>query len=318
MKDKTFPAEYVIKDGRRISLLTEQSFLDLVINGPQISHKTCNDFNVSKKCYNNSLAFYREKYVNELQQIRHERHAKALKGNTRGTKKQPDVILNREELMEAFSEIKSVLGVANHFNTTEYFIQKNLEIYNEEPIQYRYTLRPNNKDLQLVEKLSFFVPTIKENYLNYRQNPIAYFMDLYKTFLIVEDLIDFVKQEGKAFRHYRSTGCAEKSEICWSSNIGERKLSLALIEQGISHQRQVKLGTKKDKNWLYDFVFPEKMLIVEVDGEFHEQEETQQRDRLKQKQAENLGYTILRFSTKEVSKEIECVIQKIKDWLQVE
>ena len=63
--------------------------------------------------------------------------------------------------------------------------------------------------------------------------------------------------------------------------------------------------------YIVDFIFKDSKLIVEIDGEYHQTEEQQQLDRIRQEYLEKLGYKILRFTNEQVLFEIEQVIDKI-------
>lgn len=53
-------------------------------------------------------------------------------------------------------------------------------------------------------------------------------------------------------------------------------------------------------NFIVDFVCLPLFLIIEVDGESHELEETLKKDRAKQRFLEESGFTVLRLSSQEV------------------
>jgi leucyl-tRNA synthetase len=80
-----------------------------------------------------------------------------------------------------------------------------------------------------------------------------------------------------------------------------------------------KLGVKFRRqhpidNYIVDFVCLSKKIIIEVDGEIHQfQKEADEQRALKL--AEKLGYVILRFSNEEVLKNIDSVIDEIKNSL---
>ena len=60
-------------------------------------------------------------------------------------------------------------------------------------------------------------------------------------------------------------------------------------------------------NYIADFMCPELMLIIEVDGITHLDEEVAEKDEIRQKALEEIGFTVLRFNDDEVLKDIRNV-----------
>lgn len=68
--------------------------------------------------------------------------------------------------------------------------------------------------------------------------------------------------------------------------------------------------------YIPDFVCLEKQLIIEIDGEYHNQEEQRKFDEARTEWLNENGYSIIRFSNEEVLNNINVVIDKIKDSLR--
>ncbi|HTA82875.1 MAG TPA: endonuclease domain-containing protein [Bacteroidia bacterium] len=68
--------------------------------------------------------------------------------------------------------------------------------------------------------------------------------------------------------------------------------------------------------FIADFYCTNANLIIELDGEIHLKEDTNERDAGRQYELERLGLTVLRFTNKEVLENIESVIERIKLHLQ--
>ena len=64
-------------------------------------------------------------------------------------------------------------------------------------------------------------------------------------------------------------------------------------------------------NFIVDFICIERSLIIEVDGEIHDQPEQQVYDAERQAFLESLGFRVLRFTNTEVLQSLEEVAQKI-------
>lgn len=58
------------------------------------------------------------------------------------------------------------------------------------------------------------------------------------------------------------------------------------------------------------------MLIVEVDGSIHELEEVRKNDEQRQKELEEAGFTVLRFTNNEVLTNIQWVHSCLEEWIE--
>ncbi len=68
-------------------------------------------------------------------------------------------------------------------------------------------------------------------------------------------------------------------------------------------------------NYIADFFCKILMLIIEIDGGSHDFEEVQLNDIKRQKKLEELGFHILRFTEKQVRKDINSVLLSIERWI---
>ena len=68
-------------------------------------------------------------------------------------------------------------------------------------------------------------------------------------------------------------------------------------------------------DYIVDFYCPSAKLIVELDGGQHYTEEGMNRDQIRDKYLENFGFSVLRFSDREVFKNIEGVLERIFEHL---
>jgi very-short-patch-repair endonuclease len=65
-------------------------------------------------------------------------------------------------------------------------------------------------------------------------------------------------------------------------------------------------------NYIADFMCKQLRLIIEVDGGYHNNEETYNKDIKRQKDLENAGYKVIRFQNDQVLKDIKNVIRSIE------
>lgn len=90
-------------------------------------------------------------------------------------------------------------------------------------------------------------------------------------------------------------------------------LWIHLKNSGLGHkfQRQHSIG-----NFITDFYCPRKGLVVELDGSQHGDEGAKAYDKERTYYLESLGIRVLRFWNNDVTKNLEIVLQKIKDTLE--
>ncbi len=88
-----------------------------------------------------------------------------------------------------------------------------------------------------------------------------------------------------------------KAEAClWKYVLRARNL------KGYQFRRQ-----RPILNFIADFMCPVLMLIIEVDGNSHWDEEVVRKDKIRQKKLEEVGFTVLRFNDEDVLEDIENV-----------
>ena len=79
---------------------------------------------------------------------------------------------------------------------------------------------------------------------------------------------------------------------------------------GLKFRRQYPIGP-----WITDFACPTRMLVVEIDGGYHDQ--TVDRDLRRQNHLQKLGWTIIRFTDNDVEQNAEAVGRAIAEELKV-
>ena len=71
-------------------------------------------------------------------------------------------------------------------------------------------------------------------------------------------------------------------------------------------------------DYIADFYFPSANLIIEVDGGYHQTDEQQTLDEIREEKLKKQGYRILRFTNEQVLFDIDRVLTKIKDMIENE
>lgn len=67
-------------------------------------------------------------------------------------------------------------------------------------------------------------------------------------------------------------------------------------------------------NYIVDFYCPELKLVIEVDGADHMNKI--ELDKLRQKELEGIGLSVLRFTNRDIRKDMNGVIQSIINWIE--
>lgn len=70
-------------------------------------------------------------------------------------------------------------------------------------------------------------------------------------------------------------------------------------------------------NYIVDFYCPSERIIIELDGEYHYQEEQLLKDKERDMHLTALNFKVLRFDNIEVLENLPCILKKIKDEFQV-
>jgi very-short-patch-repair endonuclease len=97
-----------------------------------------------------------------------------------------------------------------------------------------------------------------------------------------------------------------KAEAClWKYVLSKRQM------EGYQFRRQ-----RPVLNYIADFMCKELMLVIEVDGLSHQWEDVMINDIKRQKDLENIGFTLLRFDDDEVLNNINGVFTKILEYVE--
>ena len=79
---------------------------------------------------------------------------------------------------------------------------------------------------------------------------------------------------------------------------------------GLKFRRQVAID-----DFIVDFYCDELKLVIEIDGDVHEQDAHKKRDEARDKRLTELGYTILRFSNALVINDPDVLIQAVRQFV---
>ena len=116
----------------------------------------------------------------------------------------------------------------------------------------------------------------------------------------IADVLDYDILKANAQENRKNQTEAESAfwQIAKSSGLGEKC------------RRQYIIG-----DYIVDFFFRKSMLIIEIDGGYHNTEEQQEKDTIRQDWLEQNGYTVLRFTNDQILFDSEESIKIIKQHL---
>ncbi len=102
---------------------------------------------------------------------------------------------------------------------------------------------------------------------------------------------------------YLRKNATRAEDILWNE-IRNKKLDIKI-------RRQVPIDTG-EYNYIPDFCCIKEKLIIEVDGDIHDNEENKKDDKIRENILRERGYRIIRFKNEEIINSIEDVLEKIK------
>jgi len=91
---------------------------------------------------------------------------------------------------------------------------------------------------------------------------------------------------------------------------------LKAYQSGIKIYRQKPIFVIREDSWferyiIADFYFPNKKLIIEIDGSIHNKNNIYNLDRIKEKLLQKRWFKITRFTNNEIENNLQAIIQKI-------
>jgi very-short-patch-repair endonuclease len=87
-----------------------------------------------------------------------------------------------------------------------------------------------------------------------------------------------------------------------------------LMWNALRNRKQIGLKFRREhpvEGYIADFFCDEHNLIIEIDGNIHEELSKNETDAIRQKHLEEAGYLVLRFTAEEININIDLVIDKI-------
>ncbi|MBQ6434070.1 MAG: endonuclease domain-containing protein [Bacteroidaceae bacterium] len=87
------------------------------------------------------------------------------------------------------------------------------------------------------------------------------------------------------------------------------------------HLRTLCVGTRFNRqyiigDYIVDFASQREGLIIEVDGAYHAERQQQEDDAARERDLENMGFHVMRFSNEEVLYDIDNVLSQIESYFE--
>jgi very-short-patch-repair endonuclease len=133
--------------------------------------------------------------------------------------------------------------------------------------------------------------------------PKAGVVDYLINYFMISDKHIFNREELEKYRKKLRKNLTSAEASLWN-------LLKARQVSGHKFRRQHSIG-----NYIVDFCCPQKMLIIELDGNIHGENQQILKDEFRDNYLKNLGFTVLRFENKLVFQDPEFVINEIKKCL---
>ncbi len=267
---------------------------------------------MSKHALNTSMSYYKQFYQEEMQAIRSGHHRNSMLGNKRGEGRKKHVPLS--VLQDLLSRGYTLQRMADTLQLAPQTVSQRLVEYG---LVRNQTVRQNlhlRKEVEKLQQLEQYAPGIVEAAMNSALNPEAFYEKLYLAFCEVQKLTWFVQGiSGKPYSRLSEKERGNARHIAWTTNKAEITLSLALLQEGIPHERQYTYRKDGNSRWVADFFLPQWNLLVEVDGSMHKLAHVKQADREKDEYMKKNNLKFLRLSSKTVMKDTASAIRSIRE-----
>ncbi len=106
----------------------------------------------------------------------------------------------------------------------------------------------------------------------------------------------------KEFAKTNRREMTESERVLWEA--------LRKLNCGYHFRRQHPIG-----DYIADFICIKRMLVIEVDGGYHNEPMQQQDDQMRTEFMESKGYTVIRFKNEEINNNLNEVVMRIKEQL---
>lgn len=297
-------------DGHK-KILDEKSFRELYLESEDTMYQVSEKNKISKHCITASVKYYKQTIPEEIKIKAHKSYSNSAYKREPGIHQRKPVKVEKDKLITLIAEGKTEWTIAAELGVAPQTIRKNVRGYGLlRPSTRIYTLSDSEwADLEWANQLS---PGLMESAYRGIDDPIEFFHRLYDAFVALCKILWTIQKIGGRYSYYQENKKVPRDHISWRINKQEILLSEELRKQKIFHIRGYYWAKSVDKGFNSDIYIPEANLLVEINGNVHSIGFVIDRDDEKTKLVTELGYNRLMFSSKEIDKELDVVVEKIK------
>ena len=284
-------------------VLDEQSFRRLALQ-KQMSFQQMSEA-ISRRVALRSWRAYPH-LKEELKRLHRARLADVQKGNENG-RRMPSVTLSKAQLERRVALGIPIERIAKEMGTTPFLVERNIQVHGLQKLGNAPVRTRTLTEFQL-KQMEAACPGLTADFTTYSTDKEKFFRKAYQAYTVLLQQAWFLKDmcQMPFTRLKEDKGGME--EISWSMNRHELALSQELISLKIPHFREyVYSGNKRA-----DFGLMGTNILIEVDGEYH----TDAQNKVNTKAAEQLGYQVMRFTTRQVQFKMSAVMTEIQDALK--
>ena len=280
-------------------ILTEEAFVYLILE-KLLTKNDCKRLAIHGGIYHRSRWWWKQKYSTHMKEREIRLKSNMMRGNTRGQKEAPCIVIDRDKLQLAVSQGRAIESMAHMFGTTPFLVKENLR--RQGMIQETTSPHWIDSFLEISSELEKVHPGITKLGLNYVIDPKSFFVAMYDAYLNYLSMADKIEDLTKAkWRFWSLRNNPNKGPLCFSRNKYERKLSAELLHSGIDHIRQFNFYGR----YVSDFFITGTNLLVELEGDYHTDDpKTVERDIIRKRCALQAGYHMMCYSIKHSPRDI--------------
>lgn len=290
-------------------ILDENTFVSLYLGSDKTMEQIAREQLIPYSMVANSASYWRHKYDKEIRERKHKNYAKVAFLREPPKQEHQQVRIEKDVLISLIAEGKSEEGIARELGIAPQTLRKNIRRCGLAIPTRR--IRMSERDYSNLQWLELLVPGIVESSYSAVENPSKFFHLLYDGFVKVLGILDTIRILSRKYKYYQYKGDIVRDHISWRANRHEILVSERLRELGVFHIRDYFWAKKYDSAMAADIYIPDQNLVVEIDGSIHGLDIVKVRDSRKYEMLKKEGINYLRFTTKEVDKDLEEVINKI-------
>lgn len=297
--------------GGQKKILDEDTFRRLYLQTDDTQTQVAEKYKISLKCIISSVKYYKQIIPNELKEKASRSYSNSAYKREPGLHKRNSVKLDKEKLVSLLSEGKTEWAIAEELGVAAQTVRKNIKSYGlPRPSKRIFSLSDDEwLDLEWANQIA---PGLMESAYRGIDNPLKFFTLLYDAFVGLCRILWTIQRVGSRYSYYTENKIIPRIHIGWRINKQEIILSEELRKHKIEHIREYLWAKELGRRFSADIYIPKANLLIEINGSVHSIGFVINHDKEKTKLIKELGYKRLEFTSEEIDKNIDFVIEKIK------